>query len=332
MIRALLLMLLIGGCQATTLVRTACGTTLPGTDPYGNTWGADVSLLPGGSIWGNAITQQPPFNHLRYSNPALTPFQYVFTVPTGSYNVTLDFYEPSRTAAGSRVFNVSINGVMQLTNFDVFAQVGKGSPLSLIFPTVAIPNPTGTAATITVLYQGVVSNAVCSGIQIDTPPPAPLLTITAGPGIQIMSPPLGGGPSIISTDSAAIPIYSVGLAASRPTACSFGQEYMATDSMVLSYCITAGSPGVWSGVPAPVAGLLVCSGSGTGPPPTLQQGTNPPTPPSVNGVPAVAGVGWDCAAMMAVSITKTDGTTLSILGTLMAVPTNPALIWTPYQW
>ena len=44
--------------------------------------------------------------------------------PAGSYTVRLDFAEIYWTAAGQRLFNVSINGQQVLTNFDIFATAG----------------------------------------------------------------------------------------------------------------------------------------------------------------------------------------------------------------
>ena len=50
-----------------------------------------------------------------------------FTVPAGSYQVTLKFaetYFTSGAASGQRVFNVAINGTTVLTNFDIKAAAG----------------------------------------------------------------------------------------------------------------------------------------------------------------------------------------------------------------
>jgi hypothetical protein len=53
---------------------------------------------------------------------------FTYTVPgltaSATYPVTLYFAEAQKTAVGQRVFNVSINGVSVLTNFDIFALAG----------------------------------------------------------------------------------------------------------------------------------------------------------------------------------------------------------------
>lgn len=51
-----------------------------------------------------------------------TSFNYPFTVPNGTYTVTLKFAELYWSSAGQRVFNVAINNQPALTNFDILAQ------------------------------------------------------------------------------------------------------------------------------------------------------------------------------------------------------------------
>ena len=46
------------------------------------------------------------------------------SVANGNYTVNLKFAEIYFTTAGSRMFNVSINGATVLTNFDIVAQAG----------------------------------------------------------------------------------------------------------------------------------------------------------------------------------------------------------------
>jgi RHS repeat-associated protein len=53
-----------------------------------------------------------------------TSFSFAASLPNGSYTVTLKFAELYATAAGQRVFNVSLEGTTVLTNFDVFAAAG----------------------------------------------------------------------------------------------------------------------------------------------------------------------------------------------------------------
>ncbi|HXB97722.1 MAG TPA: glycosyl hydrolase family 18 protein, partial [bacterium] len=99
------------------------------TDSQGKLWAADENYSGGtaaaastnpvsGALPGAA--DQALYQTQRYG----TSFSYTFNVPAGSYQVTLKFAETYFTAAGSRVFNVAVNGATVLTNFDVFAAAG----------------------------------------------------------------------------------------------------------------------------------------------------------------------------------------------------------------
>jgi len=94
------------------------------TDSLGQTWSADTGASSGAS-WAvsNSIanTLDPAlFQTCHYGSA----FSYTVPVSNGNYTVNLKFAEVSRTAAGQRTFNVALNGVAVLTNFDVFAAVG----------------------------------------------------------------------------------------------------------------------------------------------------------------------------------------------------------------
>jgi hypothetical protein len=64
---------------------------------------------------------QSVYQHNRYGN-------FTYTIPGftagASYTVRLHFAEEYWTTAGSRVFNVSVDGTQVLTNFDIFAAAG----------------------------------------------------------------------------------------------------------------------------------------------------------------------------------------------------------------
>jgi hypothetical protein len=99
------------------------------TDTLGNIWAADEDYSGGtqASPTANTISGALPgaadqflYQTQRYGNT----FTYTFIVPAGSYQVTMKFAETYWTAAGDRVFNVSINGSQVLTNFDIFKDSG----------------------------------------------------------------------------------------------------------------------------------------------------------------------------------------------------------------
>jgi hypothetical protein len=76
----------------------------------------------------------------------------------------LHFCETFFTAAGSRVFNVSINGVQVLTDFDVFAAAG-GENIANIQQFTEAANAGGQYV---ITFVSVTNNALISGIEIDS--------------------------------------------------------------------------------------------------------------------------------------------------------------------
>jgi len=102
---------------------------------------------------------QAVYQNVRYGN-------FSYTIPTYSpntnYTVRLDFSEPYFNAAGSREFNVSINGTQVLNNFDVYqAAGGQNKAVAEQFTTTSDSN-----GLITIQFSSVVDNAMVSGIQI----------------------------------------------------------------------------------------------------------------------------------------------------------------------
>jgi hypothetical protein len=102
---------------------------------------------------------QSVYQHNRYGN-------FTYTVPGltpgASYAVRLHFAEEYWTTAGSRLFNVLINGTQVLTDFDIFATAG-GEYIAVIEPFTATASSTGT---ITIQFVTVKDNAQVNGIEI----------------------------------------------------------------------------------------------------------------------------------------------------------------------
>jgi fibronectin type 3 domain-containing protein len=109
-----------------------------------------------------AVTNAGPpsvYQSERYGN-----FSYKATglTPGASYAVRLHFAEIYFTSAGQRIFNVTINGVQVLTNFDIFALTGAKNK-ALVETFTATADATGA---ITIGFTSVKNNAKVSGIQI----------------------------------------------------------------------------------------------------------------------------------------------------------------------
>ncbi len=104
-----------------------------------------------------AVYQTERYGNFTYTLPGLTP--------GGSYTLRLHFTEIYWTSAGRRLFNVSVNGLQVLTNFDVFAAAGgKDKAIVETFPVTAAAN-----GRITVTFTTLRDNAKVSGIELTQP-------------------------------------------------------------------------------------------------------------------------------------------------------------------
>jgi hypothetical protein len=91
---------------------------------------------------------------------------FTYTIPGftagSSHTVRLHFAEPYWTAAGSRIFNVSINGTPVLTNFDIFAAAGaKNRAFIEQFPANA-----NTSGQYVITFTTMKDNSLLSGIEV----------------------------------------------------------------------------------------------------------------------------------------------------------------------
>ena len=109
------------------------------------------------------------------------PFSYTIPglTPGANYLVRLHFAETFFTTAGSRVFNVTINGSQVLTNFDIVKASG-GENIANIQQFTEAANASGQ---IVITFTSVTNNALISGIEIDqsnTPRSCGTLCIDSG--------------------------------------------------------------------------------------------------------------------------------------------------------
>lgn len=152
---------------------------------------------------------------------------FTYAIPNlkvgASYTVRLHFAELYYTGAGQRLFNVSINGLQVLTNFDIYATAG-GMNKAVIEEFTATADSSGK---ITIAYNDVSNGAKSSGIEIVTTSPPVLpgaptnLVATGGSGQVSLSWSAGsnaasynvkrgtvsGGP-YVTVGSATMPTYA----------------------------------------------------------------------------------------------------------------------------
>ncbi|HUI80200.1 MAG TPA: malectin domain-containing carbohydrate-binding protein [Bryobacteraceae bacterium] len=162
------------------------------TDPSGNTWAWDYDYIGGNTSQTSATvagtTASPLYQTSRWGN-----FSYQFAVPNGSYTVTLKFAELYFASAGSRRFNVNINGTPVLTNFDIVAQAGGAlKALDESFPVTVTNGQIGIQFTPGAADQPMVNAIEIDGASITTPTtPAP--TTTSTPATAVFRVNAGGG-------------------------------------------------------------------------------------------------------------------------------------------
>jgi hypothetical protein len=158
---------------------SAGGPDAPGPPHYVADIDFSSGTVSGGTsvaINTSGVTNAAPqsvYQHGRYGN-----FSYILPnlTPSGAYTVRLHFCEYVYSAAGKRVFNVSINGTQVLTNFDIFATTGARYKAFATAPLAATADATGK---ITIVFTNVVDHSIVEGIELQaaagpTPTPAPL--------------------------------------------------------------------------------------------------------------------------------------------------------------
>src|SRR5580704_7187425 len=158
--------------------------------PATGTWVADEDFNGGGTsgttnaISTTGVTNPAPqsvYQHNRYGN-----FTYAVSgyTPGATYTIRLHFAETYWTAAGSRIFNVLIDGKQVLTNFDIFATAGGADKAAVEQFTETVPSN----GIFTIQFVTVKDNAQVNGIEIlssssPAPPPTPAgLVATVGNG------------------------------------------------------------------------------------------------------------------------------------------------------
>jgi beta-glucanase (GH16 family) len=106
-------------------------------------------------------------------------FTYILTglTPGVNYKLRLHFAETYWTAVGKRRFNVSINGTLVLTNFDIIAVAGAPNKA-----TIQEFTATANSGQVVLQYTTVTDNAKASGIEILLPAPATPAGVTASAG------------------------------------------------------------------------------------------------------------------------------------------------------
>ena len=158
-----------------TLANNLNGNTLPSTAIYapgitltgGQKFAANAAIDLSGLPTGSAAAVQALFQTERYGVPLRPTLpeqpsqEWDFAVENGDYTVNLYFAEIFATAPGSRLFDIEIEGVQALENYDIFAASG-GQKIAVLqsFDTVV------TDGNLDVDFTTIKDNAKISAIEI----------------------------------------------------------------------------------------------------------------------------------------------------------------------
>jgi len=169
-------------------IRVTCGDDQDYTDGGGNLWQADQPYSSGS--WGYmglvsqnnrsqgacgtvaGTTEQDLYNS--YSFGEFMTYQFD-NVTNGEYQVTLLFVEPDFSAAGMRVFDVSIEESTVLDDLDLYSQAGNCTAYSRSF-TVNVAD-----GQLNIDLAPIVDEAIISGIEVSFGAYPPTPTPTTGP-------------------------------------------------------------------------------------------------------------------------------------------------------
>ena len=138
-----------GGSSAESFIADSNYT---GGTTYSTSSSVDVSGVTNPAPQG--VYQTVRYGNFSYTVPNLTP--------NDTYTVRLHFNELYWNSAGSRVFNVAINGNNVLNNFDIYQVAGGQNKADVEqFTTTADSN-----GVITIGFQSVTDNAIVNGIEV----------------------------------------------------------------------------------------------------------------------------------------------------------------------
>ncbi len=99
------------------------------SDAIGQKWLPD-SYFTGGALYSTTANIPGTTDDILYQTERYgTSLSYRLPVANGNYEVILHFAEIYFTAAGKRVFNVTIEGSLVASNLDIWALIGSNGPL-----------------------------------------------------------------------------------------------------------------------------------------------------------------------------------------------------------
>jgi len=179
------------------------------TDSLGQVWDPDQAYATGGwgYVSGTAKSSTTAVNgtvdDLLYQKYREGMTSYQFTVPNGTYEVTLKFAELAATATGKRVMKITIEGAVVESALDVYKVAGAATAYDKTY----LVTVTDGVLTISFAKNGGTLSPMVSALQVKTyipPTPTNTPTATATPtNTATPSPTITpGGPTLTFTPTA----------------------------------------------------------------------------------------------------------------------------------
>lgn len=152
------------------------------------------------------------YGNFSYNIPGLTP--------GALYRVRLHFVETYWSAAGKRIFNVSLNGTPSLTNFDIYANTGAKNKVTIKEFNVAA----STSGTIAIQFASVVDNAKVDAIEVI--PVKPISINAGGPATgSFIGDTYATGGTTAANATTSTPFDTTGVVSPAPTAAYVDERY-----------------------------------------------------------------------------------------------------------
>ena len=152
-------------------LRIHSGSETSFTDGNGDLWYADVSYRSLGKFTNtNTITNTNTGGtgdealyqqYGRTYGSSIGP-SYVLPIANGSYTVKLHYAEPTFTAAGSRTFDVAIEGSTVETDFDIFATAGATNQALVMTYTAQVVSD----GELNIVFTDVIDKAVVCAVEV----------------------------------------------------------------------------------------------------------------------------------------------------------------------
>ena len=136
---------------------TSSGSVSPSGTEWSPEYGATNGFLETFDFDVAGTDHESLYRSIRYG----PDFSYALEVPSGAYEVVLLACEPGKTAAGQRVFDVSLEGQVALDDLDLFAESGRRAAYA------SPPLPvTVTDGVLDIHFEGVLDAAVVCALEV----------------------------------------------------------------------------------------------------------------------------------------------------------------------